>query len=84
MTRVVIETKKTEELLSAAMACPMQCFHKGPEGDVVINPNTCIDCGVCESEVSEGCIVHESEAVAEKIKFNAENSKNWPIFTSEN
>lgn len=35
--------------------CPVDCFLEGPEF-LVIDPNQCIDCGVCEVECPAGAI----------------------------
>ena len=42
---------------------------------VVVNPDTCIDCGVCISECPQGAITTEDEADEKWIKFNAEESQ---------
>jgi len=38
--------------------CPVDCFYEG-ENMLVINPDECIDCGVCEPE----CPIEPSEVV---------------------
>jgi ferredoxin len=35
--------------------CPVDCFKEGPEF-LIINPDECIDCGVCEPECPAGAI----------------------------
>jgi ferredoxin len=35
--------------------CPVDCFLEGPDF-LVINPDECIDCGVCEPECPAGAI----------------------------
>ncbi|MFC1659050.1 ferredoxin family protein [Pseudomonadota bacterium] len=77
MTRVVV-SKNGAKLEDAAQTCPVQCFHKCPDGIMVIDPDECIDCGVCEAEAPEGAIVEDSEASEEDKKFNAEKSKKCP------
>ena len=78
MPRVVV-AKKGEGLEDAAASCPVACFHKDPKtGRMVINPDECIDCGVCQSESKPGEIVTDDEASAADKKFNAEKSKEWP------
>jgi hypothetical protein len=34
--------------------CPVDCFYEG-ENMLVIHPDECIDCGVCEPELPSGC-----------------------------
>ena len=76
MPRVVV--KRDADLTNAAKACPVQCFHKCPENIFVIDPDECIDCGVCQMESPEGAIVNDSEASEADKKFNAEKSKECP------
>ena len=38
--------------------CPVDCFYEG-ENMLVINPNECIDCGVCEPECPVNAIVSD-------------------------
>ena len=45
---------------------------------MVIDPDTCIECGVCISECPQGAISTEDEADPEFVKFNAEKAKEWP------
>ena len=40
--------------------CPVDCFYEG-ENMLVINPNECIDCGVCEPECPVNAIVSDYE-----------------------
>ena len=78
MPRVVI-TKNGEDLVEAASACPVNCFHKDPEsGTMVIDPDACIDCGICQMQAPEGAILEDSEASEEAKKFNEEKAKDWP------
>ncbi len=45
--------------------CPVDCFYEG-KNFLVINPNECIDCGVCEPECPAGAIKSSSETDIEK------------------
>ncbi len=64
--------------------CPVDCFREG-ELMLVIDPEICIDCGVCEPECPVGAIVPESKANIDWIERNAELSKKWPkISNSKN
>jgi ferredoxin len=75
MPRVVKNTNDAK-LAEASAACPMNCFRK--DGDsFVINPDECIDCGVCQTVVDEGIIVEDSEADEAIINFNREKSGKW-------
>ncbi|MDR3290288.1 MAG: hypothetical protein LBT02_03340 [Rickettsiales bacterium] len=77
MTRVVVTKNYTDDLNDADKSCPAVAFKKGPNGEVVIDPNACIDCGVCQSIAKEGAILDESEAKDEDKKFNADNASKW-------
>jgi ferredoxin len=45
---------------------------------MVIDPDTCIDCGACIAECPVSAICNDSEATPEAISFNAEQSKTCP------
>jgi ferredoxin len=63
--------------------CPMECFHEG-ENMLVIDPDQCIDCGVCEPECPVDAIKHESEPGSEKsLRLNAEFALLWPSITAK-
>jgi ferredoxin len=49
---------------------------------LVIHPDECIDCGVCEPECPAEAIVPDSESSAAKwIELNREHSATWPNIT---
>ncbi|MDN2660578.1 ferredoxin family protein [Neptunomonas phycophila] len=59
--------------------CPVDCFYEG-ENFLVIHPDECIDCGLCEPECPAGAIfldddVPESQQIF--IDINAELSEIW-------
>jgi Fe-S-cluster-containing hydrogenase component 2 len=61
--------------------CPVDCFHEG-ENMLVIHPDECIDCGVCEPECPVEAIKPDTEPSAEKwLKLNADYAKTWPNIT---
>src|SRR5262245_45620648 len=61
--------------------CPVDCFYEG-ENMLVIHPDECIDCGVCEPECPPKAIVPDSDSQADKwLKLNTEYSANWPNIT---
>ena len=61
--------------------CPVDCFYEG-ENMLVINPDECIDCGVCEPECPIGAIISDTEDVEEKwLKLNQQYSEVWPNIT---
>ncbi|MCX7097446.1 MAG: ferredoxin family protein [Methylococcales bacterium] len=63
--------------------CPVDCFHEGPEF-LVIDPDECIDCTLCEPECPANAIFAEDEVPDDQkmfIDLNAQLSKDWPVIT---
>ncbi len=61
--------------------CPVDCFYEG-ENMLVIHPDECIDCGVCEPECPADAIRPDSAAEAEPwLAFNLTYAKKWPVIT---
>ena len=61
--------------------CPVDCFYEG-ENMLVINPDECIDCGVCEPECPADAIVPDSAQDAHRwVDLNAEYAPRWPNIT---
>ena len=48
--------------------CPVDCFYEG-ENMLVINPDECIDCGVCEPECPIEAIYADDELPPDQIEF---------------
>ena len=51
MTFVVTESCIKCKLTDCVEVCPVDCFHEGPNF-LVIDPEECIDCTLCEPEVA--------------------------------
>ena len=61
--------------------CPVDCFYEG-ENMLVINPDECIDCGVCEPECPVGAIVSDTEdGASDWLELNDRYSREWPNIT---
>jgi ferredoxin len=61
--------------------CPVDCFFEG-ENMLVIDPDTCIDCGVCELECPiEAIIPDTNPASVQWLELNREFAKKWPNIT---
>jgi ferredoxin len=61
--------------------CPVDCFYEG-ENMLVIHPDECIDCGVCEPECPTKAIVPDTQPDLEDwLKLNAEYAAAWPNIT---
>ena len=64
--------------------CPVDCFHEGPNF-LVIDPDECIDCTLCEPECPVNAIYPEDDVPAGQEVFvgiNAELAKAWPVITT--
>lgn len=61
--------------------CPVDAFREG-QAMLVIDPETCIDCGVCEAECPAGAILPEALAEGRWIELNAKYAKVWPLIRS--
>ena len=80
MTFIVTENCIKCKYTDCVEVCPVDCFYEG-ENMLVINPEECIDCGVCEPECPIGAIVPESEDLVEWIEHNKKYSELWPQIT---
>ena len=58
--------------------CPVDCFYEG-ENMLVIKPDECIDCGVCEPVCPVDAIKPETEPGNEKwLEVNKQYADVWP------
>jgi ferredoxin len=77
VTELCIKCKYTD----CVEVCPVDCFYEG-SNMLVIHPDECIDCGVCEPECPIEAIKPDTETDAEKwLEFNREYSEKWPNIT---
>src|SRR5207344_2977232 len=60
MTYVVVESCIKCKYMDCVEVCPVDCFYEG-ENMLVIHPDECIDCGVCEPECPVDAIKPDSE-----------------------
>jgi|TARA_B100000424_G_C22929438_1_gene494439 ferredoxin len=60
--------------------CPVDCFYEG-ENMLVINPDECIDCGVCVPECPVDAIVQDHESTKTIFDLNEKYSLIWPNIT---
>ncbi len=78
MTYVVVENCIKCKYMDCVEVCPVDCFYEG-ENMLVIHPDECIDCGVCEPECPAEAIKPDTESGLEKwLGINAEYAKSWP------
>ena len=60
--------------------CPVDCFYEGPNM-LVIHPDECIDCALCEPECPVDAIFADDEVPEDQVPFielNAELAELWP------
>ena len=59
MTYIVKDECIKCKLMDCVEVCPVDCFYEG-ENMLVISPEECIDCGVCEPECPVDAIVSDT------------------------
>ena len=85
MTFVVTENCIKCKYTDCVEVCPVDCFHEGPNF-LVIDPDECIDCTLCEPECPIDAIVSEDDLPDDQQQFlqlNAELSREWPVITEK-
>ena len=83
MTFIVLENCIKCKYTDCVDVCPVDCFHEGPNF-LVIDPEECIDCTLCEPECPVEAIYSEDELPPGQEQFlelNAELSQEWPVIT---
>ena len=63
--------------------CQVDCFYEGPNM-LVIHPDECIDCALCEPECPVDAIFADDEVPEDQVPFielNAELAEVWPNIT---
>lgn len=84
MTYVVTENCIKCKYTDCVSVCPVDCFYEG-ENMLVINPDECIDCGVCVPECPAQAIFSDSESAATPhwLDLNRIYSEIWPNITGK-
>lgn len=81
MTYIVTEACIRCKFMDCIEVCPVDCFYEG-ENMLVINPDECIDCGVCEPECPAEAIIPDTSENSEKwVELNRQYASNWPNIT---
>jgi ferredoxin len=84
MTYVVTESCIKCKFTDCVEVCPVDCFYEGPNF-LVINPDECIDCGVCVPECPVEAIVADNDISEEQKPFIEINKRlsyvGWPVIT---
>ena len=81
MTYVVTENCIKCKYTDCVDVCPVDCFHEGPNC-LVIDPEECIDCTLCEPECPAEAIYADDDLPDDQQSFlalNEELSLIWPV-----
>ncbi|MCZ7676723.1 MAG: ferredoxin family protein [Roseovarius sp.] len=83
MTFVVTENCIKCKYMDCVTVCPVDCFYEG-ENMLVIHPDECIDCGVCQPECPADAIFADSEGDFEPwVELNRRYAEIWPCITEK-
>lgn len=83
MTYAVTDACIRCKFMDCVEVCPVDCFYEG-ETMLVIHPDECIDCGVCEPECPADAIVADTEPEAARwVAVNARYAALWPNITTK-
>jgi ferredoxin len=85
VTFVVTETCIKCKYTDCVEVCPVDCFYEGPNF-LVIHPDECIDCALCEPECPVNAIVSEddlNDSQQHFLELNAELASQWPNITAQ-
>ncbi len=86
MTHYVNDTCRGCKYTDCVSVCPVDCFYEG-EDILVIDPEVCIDCGVCIPECPVDAIKSDCDEsipiqeIQSWVEYNAKSSKIWPNIT---
>ena len=85
MTYIVIDNCIACKYTDCVEVCPVDCFYDG-ENMLVIHPDECIDCALCEPECPIDAIFSEDELPEDEqdfLELNAELAEIWPNITEK-
>ena len=85
MTYVVTESCIKCKYTDCVEVCPVDCFHEGPNF-LVIDPEECIDCSLCEPECPVDAIYAEEDLPENQkhfLELNEELSRDWPVISEK-
>ncbi len=82
MTYIVTDACIRCKYTDCVEVCPVDCFYEG-ENMLVIHPDECIDCGVCEPECPVEAIKPDTEDDPDGkwVALNAKYAEAWPNIT---
>ncbi len=85
MTFVVTDSCIKCKYTDCVEVCPVDCFHEGPNF-LVIDPEECIDCTLCEPECPVEAIYADDEIPDGQegfLEINERLSQKWPVITEK-
>ena len=84
MTYIVKDECIKCKLTDCVDVCPVDCFYEG-ENMLVINPDECIDCGVCEPECPADAIIADNHPkfTQRLLDINDKMSQVWPVIVEQ-
>jgi ferredoxin len=79
MTHVVTDNCIKCKYMDCVEVCPVDCFYAG-DNMLVIDPNECIDCGVCIPECPAEAIFQDTDKLATQhwLDLNRKYAEVWP------
>ena len=80
MTYIVKDECIKCKLTDCVEVCPVDCFYEGPNF-LVIHPDECIDCALCEPECPVEAIFADDELPEDQqqlLDIAAELAESWP------
>ena len=82
MTYIVTDACVRCKYTDCVEVCPVDCFYEG-ENFLVIHPDECIDCGVCEPECPVEAIKPDTEDDKDGkwLAINSKFAESWPNIT---
>lgn len=85
MAYIVTEACIRCKFMDCIEVCPTYAFHAGANF-VVINPDTCVNCGLCEMVCPTQAIKARGDATEKELVFvelNARLAQSWPAITQK-
>lgn len=85
MTHVVCEPCDNCKYTDCVAVCPVECFHEAPT-ILYIDPDECIDCGLCIPECPVEAIFADADVPEQwesYIALNAEKANDFPVITEQ-
>ena len=85
MTYLVTENCIKCKHTDCVSVCPVDCFYEGPNF-LAINPDECIDCGVCIPECPVNAIVEDNDTNTDIplwLEINTRLSNKWQVITKQ-